>query len=432
MKRALTALLAICATYVPSFAHAAETPEAIATRLLDHMDQQEYAAAEAMFTAPMAAAVPADKLKEVWESLPAQIGQAKGRGEFKVSARQDLRLVVVTLKYANAEMVANIAVDAAGKVAGFLIQPAPPAPAAAPAADASFIERNFEVAGLPGTLALPKTSARPGFPAVVLVHGSGPQDRDQTIGPNRPFLDIARGLAERGIAVLRYEKRSKARPQDFADGQYTMDDETTNDAVAAVAALRATPGIDPDKVYVLGHSQGGMLAPRIAQHSGKVAGLVLLAAPARSLLTILAEQNRYLLDADGSIDAQEQQFLDDLQQKIANVRSDGEVADKDTPLGLPARYWRAFEQVDPVADAGSLALPMLFLQGGRDFQVIDTDWQLWRKALADASRAVFKHYPALNHLGIAGAGPGSLAEYNRPGHVDAQLIADTAAWIKEH
>ena len=75
---------------------------------------------------------------------------------------------------------------------------------------------------------------------------------------------------------------------------------------------------------------------------------------------------------------------------------------------------------------------MLFLQGGRDFQVLDADWKLWNKQLASDPRATFKHYPTLNHLGIAGQGPGSLAEYNQPGHVDAQLIADTAAWILAH
>src|SRR5690606_19348563 len=127
---------------------------------------------------------------------------------------------------------------------------------------------------LPGTLALPKGKAPgAGFPAVVLVHGSGPQDRDETVGANRPFLDIARGLAAQGIAVLRYDKRTQARPQDFAAGDYTVDDETTNDAITAVAALGAAEGIDPDRIHVLGHSQGAMLAPRIAAHSGHVAGL---------------------------------------------------------------------------------------------------------------------------------------------------------------
>ena len=424
-----TSLLAFAA----STAHAADSPEAIATRLLDHMDAKDYAAAEASFTPEMAAAVPADKLKAVWESLPAQAGAAKGRGEAKVTPHQGMQVVVIPLHYANGELIAQVVVDARGRIAGFMIQPAPPAPAAAPAADASYIESDFPVGDLPGTLAMPKAPAAAKIAGVVLVHGSGPQDRDETIGPNRPFLDIARGLAAQGIAVLRYEKRTKARPQDFADGKYTMDEETTDDAVAAVAALRAAPGIDPGKVFVLGHSQGGMLAPRIAQRSGHVAGLVLFAAPARSLLTILPEQNRYLLSADGAIDAQEQQFLNELDRKIANVRGTDQVADRDTPLGLPVGYWRAFEKIDPIVDAHQLEIPMLLLQGGRDFQVVDTDWQLWKKSLADDHRATFRHYPALNHLGIAGEGPGTLAEYSKPGgHVDTQMIDDIAGWIRAH
>ncbi|HET8818838.1 MAG TPA: alpha/beta fold hydrolase, partial [Xanthomonadaceae bacterium] len=362
--------------------------------------------------------------------LPKQAGAARGRGAATVGDQGGVQLVVVPLHYANAELVAKVAVQADGKIAGFLVQPAPPPPTAAPAANAGFSERDFTVAGLPGTLALPDgASATAPVPAVVLVHGSGPHDRDETIGPNRPFLDIARGLAAEGIAVLRYEKRTKARPQDFADGDFDMDDETTDDAVAAVAALREVEGIDPARVYVLGHSQGGMLAPRIALQSGDVAGLVMLAAPARSLLDILPEQNRYLLGLDGTISAEEQAFLDVLDAQIAAVRSDADVAASDLPLGLPANYWRAFDAIDPVADARKTDVPLLFLQGGRDIQVVAADWQLWQDAFADDPRATLHHYPALNHLGIAGEGPGSLAEYQQPGHVDARLIADIAAWI---
>ena len=415
-------------------ARAAETPEQIAVALLDRLDAGDYAAAEATFGPAMAAAVPADKLKAVWESLPGQAGAAMGRGTPQVRAQGGGTMVVVPLHHANAELVATIAVDAEGHIVGFLIQPAPPPPAAAPAADATYIEREFEVGSgeraLPGTLTMPKhANAQARVPAVVLVHGSGPQDRDETIGANRPFLDIARGLAQRGIASLRYDKRTKARPQDFAAGDYDIDDETTNDAVAAVAALRTVQGIDPARVHVLGHSQGGMLAPRIAARSGDVAGLVLLAAPARPLLDILPEQNRYLLGADGSIEPAEQDFLDELDRKIAAVRSDAEITAKDTPLGLPPGYWRAFEAIDPVADAQAIATPILLLQGGRDFQVVAADWQRWSTALAGDPRATFKHYPALNHLGIAGQGAGSLAEYQIAGHVDALLLADVADWI---
>ena len=421
-------------------APAADGPVAIATGLLDQLDAGDFAGAEARFDAQMAAAVPAAKLKELWASLPGQVGASKGRGSATVSNANGLQMVAIPLHYEKAELLARVAINDKGEITGFLVQPAPAPQAAAPAPDAAFTEQPFQVGTaetvLPATLALPKgTPPAAGWPVVVLVHGSGPHDRDETIGPNRPFLDIARGLAAQGIAVLRYDKRTMARPQDFTAGDYTVDDETTNDAVLAVATLRGTPGIDASRIYVLGHSQGAMLAPRIArkvaQAGAPVAGLVMLAAPARPLLDILPEQNRYLLQADGDILPAEQEFLDDLDAKIARVRSGADMPDRDTPLGLPVAYWRDFDAIDPVADALAVSVPMLLLQGGRDFQVIDTDWQMWKRALASDANATLKHYPALNHLGITGSGPGSMAEYQQAGHVDAALIGDIASWITQ-
>jgi hypothetical protein len=163
--------------------------------------------------------------------------------------------------------------------------------------------------------------------------------------------------------------------------------------------------------------------------SGDVAGLVLFAAPARSLLDLLPEQNRYLVSLDGTIDAAEQAHLDALDAQIAAVRSDRAITAADTPLGLPPGYWRAFETIDPVADARAVDVPMLVVHGGRDIQVVEADWTRWHAAFADDARVVLKRYPSLNHLGIAGEGPGSLAEYQTPGHVDATLVSDIAAWI---
>jgi dienelactone hydrolase len=407
----------------------AADPAALATRLLDQLDAGRYSTAEAMFSPQMKDAVPADRLKAVWESLTAQLGAAGKRGEARTSEESGYRIVIVPLDYANGQLQARIAFDEDDRITGFLVQPAAPPPAAAPAADAGFSEQAFSVpaphsakAALPGTLALPKG---PGpFPAVVLVHGSGQQDRDETIGPNRPFLDLARGLAAQGIAVLRYDKRTYARPQEF-NGTFSIDDETTDDAVAAVAALAGSPRIDPDHIYVLGHSQGGLLAGRIANASGKIAGLVLLAAPARPILDLLAEQNRYMAGLDGSISTAEQAQLDALTAAIATVRRDPDA----TLMNLPGRFWQQLEQVDPVADVRSTALPVLLLQGGRDFQVIDADWQRWNQGL-QGERYQFRHYPALNHLGITGEGKSSLEEYSRPGHVEQVLIGDVARWIK--
>ncbi|HEX5662085.1 MAG TPA: alpha/beta fold hydrolase [Xanthomonadaceae bacterium] len=436
----LAALLATAAflTAPPVPAQGAPSPTAIATRLLDRMNAGEYAQAESMFTAEMAKAVPAAKLKAVWESLPAQAGTAKGRGDPTVDTQGGASLVTVPLPYEKTGLVAKVAVAADGRISGFLIQPAPPPAPAPPADDAGFSERDFGIGtgdrALPGTLAIPKGEPpSAGWPTVVLVHGSGPHDRDETIGPNRPFLDIARGLAAQGIAVLRYEKRTQARPQDFAERAYTIDDETTDDAVAAIAALRATEGVDPKRVFVFGHSQGGMLAPRIALKAGDVAGLVLFAAPARPLLDILIEQNvRMAVLGDGKTSDAERAAIERLKLQVQTARKDGDAAADALPMGLPASYWRSTDAVDPVVEAREAKLPMLVLQGARDIQVVDADWQRWRAGFHDDPKVAFKLYEKLNHLGIAGEGEGSLAEYGTPGQLDAQLIADVADWIEAH
>jgi dienelactone hydrolase len=435
MKSVLLALAMLVPLAAAAQEDGAKRPDAAATarQLLAHMDAGEYAQAEAMFGADMAAAVPVDKLQAVWESLPAQAGEAKGRGEPVVESANGAQMATIALHYGKAELVAKVVVADDGHVVGFMIQPAPPPPAPAVAADANFHETDFSVGegerALPGTLAMPNGDGP--FPAVVLVHGSGPQDRDETIGANKPFLDIARGLAAQGIAVLRYEKRSHARPQDFASGNFGVDDETTNDAVLAAAALRKTPGIDPARVFVLGHSQGGMMAPRIAAKSGHVAGLVLMAAPSRSLLDIVIEQNRRLavLD-DGKTSDAERAAINNLVEQVRTIRDPKTDPSTKSILGQPVGYWRSVDALDPVKEAETDALPMLVLQGARDIQVVDADWQNWKAAFHDNPKVTFKLYDKLNHLGIAGEGEGSLAEYQKPGHVDAQLIDDTATWIK--
>ncbi len=400
--------------------------------LLDRMDAGEFAAIHARFDATMAAAVSAEQLAQGWAAVQAQIGALQARGEPVADIRDDGALITVPLRHERGELKALIAFDAAHKVSGFAIRPAqaaarPPAPPVPE--DANYVETELRIGddanGLPATLAMPRGDAA--VAAVVLVHGSGPQDRDQTIGPNKPFLDLARGLAERGIAVLRYEKRTRARPQEFADGG-TIDRETTDDALAAVALLRTQARVDPERVFVLGHSLGGMLTPRIGTRDPRIAGLILLAAPSRPLLDILLEQNRRMAVLnDGKTDDAESAEIARLTARIASVRRGEEVSGADAPLGLPTGYWRSIEAVDPIAEARATKQPLLFLQGGRDLQVVDADWQRWRSAFHQDPQTTFKLYDTLNHLAIPGEG--TLQDYATAGHVAPELIADVAAWI---
>ncbi|MES2670709.1 MAG: alpha/beta fold hydrolase [Pseudomonadota bacterium] len=410
-------------------------PAREAQTMLDALDAGDFAAVHARFDATMAAAVSAEQLKQGIGSLATQVGTLQTRGEPDVKTSDTGALVKVPLRYERGELTAIIAFDNERKVSGFAIRPVQAAKPAtvAPAVPEDANYRETEVLVGEGANALPATLAMPNgngpFSAVVLVHGSGPQDRDSTIGPNRPLLDIARGLAERGVAVLRYEKRTRAHPHQFADSG-TIDLETTDDAVTAASLLRGLPDIDAKRVFVFGHSQGAMMAPRIGARDPQIAGLILLAAPSRPLLDILIEQNRRLaILNDGTVSDAENTAIQRLADSVNAIRKGREMTAAQSPMGLPPAYWRSVEAVDPVAEAKAIAQPMLVLQGARDIQVVDADWQGWKAAFHDTPRVTFKLYETLNHLGIPGEGDGNLQEYQTPGHVSPELIADVAAWI---
>jgi uncharacterized protein len=405
----------------------AATPQRAADALLDRLQAGDYSAATANFDARTRSALTPQKLAAAWTSLQRQLGPLQGLGQPKQQPQGTTTLVLVPLHYARGDWQARVGVDADGRISSLLIVPAgSAAPPAAPDANAAYTEQAASVGDLPGTLTLPK--GRGPFPAVVLVPGSGQPDRDETIGPNKPFLDLAHGLAEHGIAVLRYDKRNFARPESLTGARLSVDGETTNDAVAAIALLAGNSLIDARHLYLFGHSQGALLAPRIAARSQKVAGIVLLAAPARPFLDLLIEQVR----ARGA----QQADIEQLQAEIRRIRTapPAGAADTETVLlrnsPVPVAYARELDRVDPIAELRTLGpLPVLWLQGERDIQVTAPDWQRWQQALGDAPRATVHRYAQLNHLGIAGSGAPGPAEYTQPGHVDAQLIADTSQWI---
>jgi uncharacterized protein len=268
------------------------------------------------------------------------------------------------------------------------------------------------------------------FPAVVLVHGPGPNDRDESLYLTRIFADIAEGLASRGIAVLRYDKRTRIYGRRMSEAGFTLQEETIEDAVRAIALARRQPEVDPGRVFVLGHSLGGYAVPRIARGDGKLAGAVVLAGNARHLEDVAVAQTEFMLKAKGGASPDEQKRLELMKTEAAEVRS--LVAGNDNPpilLGFPFAYFWDLKGYDPAAEARRLAIPMLFLQGERDFQVTLIDFGLWKTGLAGAKNITFLTYPALNHLFIAGDGPPSPLEYRKPGNIAPAVIEDIAGWV---
>jgi dienelactone hydrolase len=409
---------------------------AIAERFLGRIESGDYAAAVAMLAPAIRDKLPEAELRQLWETLPQQLGGAARRGPPRGESVGGQPVVTYRLDFPATPLDARVAIDAEGAIVGFRLVPAqrryeppPPLPPEAPLIEREFRIRTPQGKPLDGTLALPKGDGP--YPAIVLVHGSGPQDRDVTLGPNKPFADLARGLAARGVAVLRYDKRSFAHPQEFASRPFTADDEVTRDAVAAVAALRQAPGIDPDRIVVLGHSLGGMLAPRIAAADGRLAGLVLVAAPALPLEDKVVMQARYLASLSRTVDPQAMAALRELESQRNAIRAltDEASAPPRLMLDLPARYWLDLRGHDPVAAAIETGLPLLVLGGERDYQVDHNDWARWEQGLRGRPGATLHRYPGLNHLLMAGEGPPNPSEYLQPGRVDRHLIEDVASWV---
>jgi len=281
---------------------------------------------------------------------------------------------------------------------------------------------------LSGTLTVPV--GKRAVPGVVLVHGPGPHDRDEEIYSNRIFRDLAEGLSSRGIAVLRYDKRTLTYGDKMGDMAFTLDQETVEDAVRAIGVLRQQPEVAANRVYVLGHSLGGYAAPRIASRDGKLAGIIFFAANARPIEDVALDQNDYLAHLQGDPSPEIQQRLDALKAEVGRVKN----LQPGTPppqllLGLPGVYLMDLKNYNPPAQAKQLNIPMLFLLGGRDFQITSKDFALWKAALAGRDNVQFKEYPALNNIFVAGEGKPGPSDYLKQGNVDPAVINDIATFI---
>jgi hypothetical protein len=425
----------LCALFSAGLALAqsgpAPDPGATARKALDLFLGQNYGEMRRLFSPEMAASpsVAEDKLKDLGSQI-ASLGAAK-IGDVAVHPAGADRIVLIPVVFPKETLTFRFTVDSGGQVSGFFMvrtatTPATPWERPAYSKPDAFRERDVTVGNdewkLPGTLTVP-AGAGP-FPAVVLVAGSGPVDRDESVGPNKVFRDLAEGLASHGVVVLRYEKRARQYQAKFAAMQdMTALDETIDDATAAAALLRTQPEVDAKRIFVLGYGLAGNLAPRIADADGKLAGLVIFAGNVTPLEDAIVEQSQYLGVAPGDLQLR--------RAEAAKVKS-LTPGDEDAPpisvgsLTAPPSYWLDLKRYDPAAAARKLTIPVLILQGERDYQVTMKDFGLWKSALGKSKNVTFKSYPALNHLFIAGEGKSLPAEYAKPGHVAPEVIDDIA------
>ena len=432
----MVAMLGMALT-APVAAQSAATCQTHGQAALEAWTQGRFDQVGKDFAPVMAGKLTPEMLRQVWGQLQSQAGSFKSLGALAPRSLGGQDVLVAMLTFSDAPLAAIIHCDAQARTDGFRVVPASsvePVAAAPEPAIPGAVSRAMPVPSplgpLPGTLTLPEGKGP--FPAALLVAGSGPHDQDETIGPNKPFRDLAAGLAKAGVATLRYDKRTYAHAAQIDAKAFTVDDEVTDDALTAARLLAQQPGIDPHRVFVLGHSLGALMAPRIGQRDPQLAGLILLAAPARPLLEVSAQQVR----EQGLRYHQTAATIAAGEQAIAAERKLLTTADPRHPPtgafgGMPQGYWLSLHEVRQVDAAKELSMPMLILQGGSDFQVSPTlDYAHWQLVLAGRLHTDFHLYPSLSHLFMPAGKTGTMADYLAPAHVDSQVIHDIAAWVK--
>ena len=391
----------------------------------------------------MKSKISAGKLEEIWKTLPSQVGKFKGLGEAKSEKLKDSEAITILGEFENVNLDIQIGFDASGKIQGLFFKPSDTSKKSAEtyknpdyAKSDLFVEREVTIGSgefaLPGTLTVPKGKGK--FPVVIIVHGSGPGDRDGShVNPaNKPYRDLAFGLASKGVAVLRYEKRTRQHGSKLASMKtLTVKEEAIDDVLFAVDLLQKTENIDAKKIYVLGHSLGGYLIPRIAERGDKIAGFISFAGATQHLEDAYLEQNTYFAKLDSEISKEEQTQLDEIKKMVAKIKAlnEKDLDSSEVYIGAYPGYWIDLQNYDPPNEAKSINKPFLILQGERDYQVTMSDFDNWKKALKGKKNVTYKSYTKLNHLFMPGEGTPNPAEYSNTNHVEEQVITDIANWV---
>ncbi|RCX16218.1 hypothetical protein DFP94_11375 [Fontibacillus phaseoli] len=421
----------------------AETPGDPADAFMELLKSGNGAKA-AEYVSPSSASVLSPQLLDIlWSNYAnvfGQIGEQTTRTE-KTNAIH--RNVTYTFQAAAAPFNFILRMNPEGQVDDFYLEAATPSPYQKPVYDNSDAYTEQEVIVGEGTLALPGTLTLPKgdgpFPAVVLVQGSGPHDRDSSIGGAKPFRDLAAGLASQGIAVLRYDKVTYEHSLKVSTNpKFTLKRESADDALSAVQLLKETAKIDGSRIFVAGHSQGAFVMPLIldGDKAGDITGAILLSGPSGKFADILAEQQKELVSRvkqsgqDATLyEQQAAQYT-----AIADMVNDPQYTVDNMPANFPlqpAYWWFEQKNYKPSELAKKQSGPLLILQGENDWQVPLKQLDGWKQALKSRTGVEYKSYPKVNHLLAEYDGISTGTEYYQPSNVSKEIVDDIAAWVKK-
>lgn len=373
-------------------------------------------------------------LIQTFNGLEGMYGKNTGfeKGSWKTYGK--VQVYAVPMVYENGILELSVSWDTTEKISGFFLKPKVQKWSRPPYADSVEVVEEEVFIGkdpwsLPATFSFP--AGKSIFPAVVLVQGSGPNDRDESIGGVKVFKDIAYGLAAQGIAVLRYEKRTKFYAKELSDSNSVgLHQEVIEDAVAALNWVAGRKEVNT--VVLAGHSLGAMIAPSICELNIPD-GVVLMAGSPRFLGDIVIEQFRYLADAYPD-NKQYAAALEEAEPLYAHLIS--QKFTTSTPLdscllGIPAPYWMEVKKLSLCESLRKLKTPVLVVQGERDYQVTLKDFKAYQTCTSGLKNFEYKMLPGLNHCFVFGKGASIPSEYTKQDHVSESLIQELAGFVNK-
>lgn len=425
MKKLLALLLCLCLLAVPAFAE--DSRQISATDVLKAFLAEDYAAVHDMLSPAVQSAITPEQLGQAWQSQLSLLGsyvsiagtEAAGSAEALLLRHERGAQSLITVR------------DEQGMLVSLLLQPATlpeETPRTLPEGASETDVRLFPGTEqeLQGKIIVPEA---PNAPYVLFVHGSGPSDMDSTLYGNRPFLDLAYDLAALGVGSIRFDKVTLRHPELPCD---TVEQEYLIPVQEAYRVLRETTGAE--QVFILGHSQGGMLMPWLVQACSANGGIALAGTPC-AFWEVSLQQNLDLI----SLMPQDQQPLLRAQIDAERARAEAlpglsaDEARQQTIFGVNGFYLQHMGSLDQIAIARETGMPMLFLHGSRDVQVSAPQHDAWLERLGESPLYTAITYPELNHLFMPAQPDENIGNvttcYAIPAHVDARVAQDIAAWI---
>lgn len=417
-----------------SLAIFAQDSRTVASSTVSDLGNSNFKAVHGRFGDDLAKSISKKQLQTIWTQLTTAYGQFEKAEEGEFTIEDGSTKALIPIQFESGSMTLQLKIEGEWITGIYFASNSYVLPASVKGV--SFGKKQLTVGAdtfkLDAELVVPRTPQK--CPVVILVHGSGPMDMDESVYASKVFKDLSLMLATQGVATLRYDKRSKTYPHLFESGKdFTLGDETVDDALSAVQVAKSLDLIDTNRVFVLGHSLGAYAVPRIIKMDPTITGGIVMAGPARKLFEILPEQYDYLLGRDGKLSFIDKMILRKMDKAVEQLR--GLPDDVPERLKIPMAYWPIHFFVDihgydPVVTVKQDTRPFLILQGELDYQVsYANDFSRFKTELKGEPRVEMISYPELDHLMMDAQGESTPSDYFQMRNVEPEVVQDIAKWV---